>query len=127
MAKRGSAVHVTMHRRHYTGKDGVERVYETALLRRSFREDGKVRNETVANLSHLPADTIELVRGSLNGERYVPAGARDVLEGMEDAADALINQFPEVMQLEPTIEGLNDTRLVVILGDEYAEAIGLAD
>lgn len=48
-------------------------------------------------------------------------------EGMEDAADALMNQFPEVMQLEPTIEGLNDTRLVVILGDEYAEAIGLAD
>ena len=56
MSKRGSAVHVSTHRRHYVGKDGVERDYETHLLRRSYREDGKVKNETVANLSHLPAD-----------------------------------------------------------------------
>jgi len=69
-----SAVHVTTQRRHYTGKDGRERVYETHLLRRSWREDGKVRNETVANLSKLPAETIELVRASLAGERFVPAG-----------------------------------------------------
>src|SRR5450631_618681 len=38
-----SPVHVTTQRRHYVGKDGMERVYETHLLRRSFREDGKVR------------------------------------------------------------------------------------
>ena len=70
------AVHVTTQRRHYTGKDGRERVYETHLLRRSWREDGKVRNETVANLSRLPAQTIELIRASLAGERFVPAGAQ---------------------------------------------------
>ena len=66
-------MHVTTQRRHYTGKDGRERVYETHLLRRSWREGGKVRNETVANLSRLPAETIELIRGSLAGERFVPA------------------------------------------------------
>ena len=38
-------MHVTRQRRHYTGKDGVERVYESALLRRSYRQDGKVRKE----------------------------------------------------------------------------------
>lgn len=76
MVKRGGAVHVTTQRRHYTGKDGVARVYETHLLRRSYRQDGKVRNETVANLTHLPAETIDLVRGSLAGEQYVPAAAR---------------------------------------------------
>jgi hypothetical protein len=69
------AVHVTTQRRHYTGRDGQERVYETHLLRRSWREGGKVRNETVANLSKLPAETIELVRRSLAGERFIPAGA----------------------------------------------------
>ena len=58
------AVHVTTQRRHYTGKDGRERVYETHLLRRSWREGGKVRNETVANLSKLPAETIELMRAA---------------------------------------------------------------
>jgi hypothetical protein len=72
--KRGGAVHVTTHRRHYVDKDGQERVYETHLLRRSVRVDGKVHNETVANLSHLPAETIELVKASLKGERFVPAG-----------------------------------------------------
>ena len=67
------AVHVTSQRRHYTGKDGRERVYETHLLRRSWREGGKVRNETVANLSKLPAETIELIRRSLAGERFAAA------------------------------------------------------
>jgi len=62
-----SPVHVTTQRRHYVGKDGMERVYETHLLRRSFREDGKVRNETVANLSHLPAAAITAVRSVLAG------------------------------------------------------------
>jgi hypothetical protein len=75
MPKRGGAVHVTSHRRHYAGKDGRETIYETHLLRRSWREDGKVCNETVANLSHLPADLIELIRRSLAGEAFVPAGA----------------------------------------------------
>jgi hypothetical protein len=75
MAKRGGAVHVTTHSRHYVGKDGVQRDYQTHLLRRSWREDGKVRNETVANLSHLPADLIEVIRRSLAGESFVPASA----------------------------------------------------
>ncbi len=68
-------MHVTTQRRHYTGKDGRDRVYETHLLRRSWREDGKVRNETVANLSQLPAETIGLVRRSLAGEQFIPASA----------------------------------------------------
>ncbi len=73
MSKRGGAVHVTTHRRHYVGKDGVERVYETHLLRRSYRQDGKVHNETVANLSHLPAHLIDTIRRSLNGEKFAAA------------------------------------------------------
>src|SRR5450756_880604 len=75
MPKRGSAVHVSTNRRHYVGKDGVIRDYETHLLRRSYREDGKVKNETVANLSHLPADLIEMIRASLAGQAFVPAAA----------------------------------------------------
>ena len=74
MAKRGGAIHVTTHSRHYTGKDGVTRHYQTHLLRRSWREDGKVHNETVGNLSHLPPELIEIIRGSLAGTFYVPAG-----------------------------------------------------
>ncbi|MBX3562933.1 MAG: IS1634 family transposase [Sphingomonas sp.] len=70
MARRGSAVHVVTTTRHYKG-----RVYKTHLLRRSFREGGKVRNETLGNLSHLPDDVIELIRRALRGETLVPAEA----------------------------------------------------
>ena len=62
-------MHVHTTRRHYKDK-----VYETTLLRRSFREDGKVKNETIANLSHLPAETIALIRESLAGKHHVEAG-----------------------------------------------------
>jgi Transposase DDE domain len=61
-------MHVVTTRRHYK-----DRVYETHLLRRSFREGGQVRNQTLANLSHLPAETIELIRRSLRGETLVAA------------------------------------------------------
>jgi len=45
-----------------------EKVYTTTLLRRTWREGGKVRNETLANLSHLPAPLIELVKAGLAGK-----------------------------------------------------------
>jgi hypothetical protein len=75
-------MHVATTRRHYVDKDGQERVYETHLLRRSYRQDGKAKNETLANLSHLPTATIDLVRASLEGEVFVPAGAVEVARSL---------------------------------------------
>ena len=46
----------------------------TFLLRESYREDGKVKNRTVANISHLPRDQIELMRRVLKGEELAPLG-----------------------------------------------------
>ena len=62
-----------MHVATTTRRHG-SRVYTTTLLRQSYREDGKVRHRTLANLSHLPEETIELIRGSLAGTAFVPAG-----------------------------------------------------
>src|SRR2546425_6731272 len=70
MTRRGGSMHVATTRRQHKDK-----VYETHLLRRSYREDGKVKNETLANLSHLPAETIALIRESLAGKTLVEAGA----------------------------------------------------
>ncbi len=50
------------------------REYVSWLLRNSYREDGKVKKQTLANLSHLPEPLIELIRRSLAGEAFVPAG-----------------------------------------------------
>jgi hypothetical protein len=56
-------------------RDGTERTYERHLLRRSFRDGGKVRKETLANLSHLPPEAITAVRAVLAGKTLVDAGA----------------------------------------------------
>ena len=44
------------------------------LLRESYRENGKVRNRTLANLSDWPAEQIQSLRAVLRGDRLVPAG-----------------------------------------------------
>ncbi len=49
------------------------REYTSTLLRRSYREGGKVNKETLANLSHLPAEAIDAVRRILRGEVLVGA------------------------------------------------------
>jgi len=43
------------------------------LLRESFREDGKVKKRTLANLSHFPLDQVDTLRRVLKGERLAPA------------------------------------------------------
>lgn len=43
------------------------------LLRESYREHGKVKSRTLANLSKLPPEAIEVLRASLKGQALVPA------------------------------------------------------
>lgn len=50
------------------------REYSTTLLRRSFRQDGRVKKETLANLSHLPAEAIDAIRRTLRGEVLIGTG-----------------------------------------------------
>ena len=65
MPSRTGPVHVATTRRKYKGK-----VYETHLLRRTYREEGKVKHETLGNISHLPSEIIEIVRRALKGEIF---------------------------------------------------------
>jgi hypothetical protein len=69
MASREGAAHVVTTRRVYKG-----RVYTSHLLRRSYRVEGKVKNETLGNLSHLPEHLIDVIRRSLRGETFVAVG-----------------------------------------------------
>jgi hypothetical protein len=59
-----------MHVARIERKQG-ERTYVSYLLRQSYRQDGKVKHRTLANLSHLPVRLIDLVRRSLQGEVFV--------------------------------------------------------
>jgi transposase len=67
MKRNGGAAHVATTRRRYKGK-----VYEAHLVRQSYREDGKVKHRTLANLSKLPIRVIELVKAALKGEAVGP-------------------------------------------------------
>ena len=99
--KRNGAVHVATIRRQHKGK-----VYETHLLRHSYREDGVVKNETLANLSVLPPESIALLRGSLAGKSYVVAGEgweieRSLLHGHVAAVIAMADKLKLASLLGP--------------------------
>ena len=68
MPSRIGRVHVATTTRHYKDK-----VYQSHFLRRSLRVGSQVLHETLGNLSHLPADLIDIIRRSLAGEKFLPA------------------------------------------------------
>lgn len=67
MPARNGTAHVVTTTRKYK-----DRVYHTHLLRRSYREGGTVKNETLGNLSHLPDELVDIIRRYLQGETFVP-------------------------------------------------------
>ena len=50
------------------------------LLRESYREKGKVKTRTLANLSCLPPQSIDILRRSLKGENLVSTNAFEIVE-----------------------------------------------
>jgi len=74
MLEQPTAMHVVRIKSRHTDRQGRERVYESRLLRRTYRDGGTVRNETLANLSKLPDRIVDAVEAALKGEALVPAG-----------------------------------------------------
>lgn len=65
--RRGGQAHVATIRTK--GKGGA--IYTSYLLRRSYRDGGKVKHENLGNLSHLPIEVIDAIRAMLQGRRLV--------------------------------------------------------
>ncbi len=85
-------------------KTGTVHRYESVLVRRSYRDGGKVKHETLANLSKLPAEAVAAIEASLKGQRLVPAGAefsiaRSVPHGHVAAVTAMARKlgFPALL------------------------------
>ncbi len=96
----------------------VATVYETTLLRRSFREGGKVKNETVGNLSHLPAHVIEGIRAGLAGRVLVdPDDAFQICRSLPHGHVAAVLGVLRSLDLERLIcrERCRERDLVVAL------------
>ena len=62
-------------------KQGRRKDYSSAYLRRTYREAGTVKNETVANLSALPDHVIDLIDAGLKGQQLVPAAGAVTITG----------------------------------------------
>lgn len=77
MASRNGPVHVATTKRIYKNK-----IYVTHLLRRTYREDGKVKHQTVGNLSHLPPNVIDIVRRALSGDLSPEGGGFEILRSL---------------------------------------------
>jgi hypothetical protein len=95
MTRTGGKVHVVrVTKTGYVDKQGRRKDYSSAYLRRTYREAGKVKNETVANLSALPDHVIDLIDAGLKGQQLVPAAeavtiTRSVPHGHVAAAHAM--------------------------------------
>ena len=84
-------------------KAGEDRVYESVLLRRSYREGPKVKHETLANLSALPETALEVLAASLSGKTVVVAG-----EGLE-ITRSLPHGHVAAVSVQATLLGLPAT------------------
>ena len=74
MSGSSGKVHVVRVRKTgYVDKQGRRKDYTSAYLRRTYRDGGTVKNETVANLSALPDHVIDLIDAGLKGQHLVPA------------------------------------------------------
>jgi hypothetical protein len=91
MIKKPLAMHVVTN--HKTVGD---KVYRSHLLCHGYREDGKVKKRTLANLSRLPDRVIELIRLALKSEGAQPRKPGEALlkEGAEDSHLGLAPGFP---------------------------------
>jgi hypothetical protein len=109
-----------MHVSTTTRRSG-DREYTATLLRRSYRQDGKVKKETLANLSHLPPEAIDAIRRVLAGEMLVNAEdafeiERSLPAGHVNAALAMARrlELPKVLDRSACRE--RDLCLAMILG-----------
>ena len=69
-----------MHVSTTTRRSG-ESEYKAVLLRRSYRQDGKVKKETLANLSHLPVEAIDAIRAVLAGRTVMDVDDASQMSG----------------------------------------------
>jgi hypothetical protein len=114
----------------YVDKQGRHRDYSSAYLRRTYREGGKVKNETVANLSALPGHVIDLIDAGLKGTQLVPAGeavtiTRSVPHGHLAAAWAMAAQLGLPALLGPAC-GERDLALALVISRVVAPASKLS-
>jgi transposase len=79
MKRKRLGIHVVTTGRKYKGN-----TYKSHLLRRSYRQGGKVKKETVANITKLGDEVVGIIRRALAGEKMV--SVEDLFQIEEDGS-----------------------------------------
>ncbi|MGD0607868.1 MAG: IS1634 family transposase [Streptosporangiaceae bacterium] len=105
MKRASGSMHIDDTSRQYVTAAGEQRITRCLLLRRSYRdENGKPRNETLANLSALPDNAIAALRLALKGATLVDAeSAFDVERSVPHGDVATAHVMAEKLGLRPLL------------------------
>jgi hypothetical protein len=104
-----------------TKRRSGENEYTATLLRRSYRQDGKVKKETLANLSHLPPEAIDAIRRVLAGETLMNVQDAFVIErslpaGHVNAALAMARRLELPKLVDRSASRERDLCMAMIVG-----------
>lgn len=72
-----------------------KKVYKTVLVRESYRENGKVKHRTVANISKLPAGERAMIKASLAGNKMISENDFKTTASREFGASACLFALAE--------------------------------
>ena len=122
-------MHVARIRGSHVDRQGRRRDYESRYLRRTYRDGGRVKHETLANLSGLPEQAVDAIEAALKGTPLVPAGqavaiAASLPHGHVAAVHAMAVQLGLPALLGPA--WLRDLALALIVSRVVAPASKLS-
>ena len=82
------------------------KTYTRHLLRRNYRENGKVKHENLANLSKVPDDTIKIIKAGLKGElvEKIPADQVVLKQGPSFGSVFTLASISKQLQISKVLE-----------------------
>ena len=104
-------MHVATTKRKYKGV-----TYKNYLIRQNYRENGKVKHKTIANITHLPSDLIETIRKRLKEGKPISGEGFSIIRSLPHGHVAAILQTIKRIGLDNIIGSKRSKSRDIILG-----------
>jgi transposase len=111
MSKKPKACHVATISSKHKGK-----VYKTVLLRRTYRDQGKVKHETLGNLTDLPDDLIDVIKRRLKTGIPLESEGWEIIRSLPHGAVAAVLGVLHQLGLDNIIGSQDDRTRRLIIG-----------